>query len=387
MSPHVAFRRVLLTTISVAALAQIALSQDEKISTREDRAALVDYLIQKTIEREAFSEIKNERLGIDPIEEMKKYREEVVNSADEVELYYALQKLSNSRHDRHLYIQPLPGGPSLGDTFRKLPERLGFPKGTDRHAISLPVYFAVDFADPENPELFISGATVEHRHLIGARVGKFDGRAVPDVADAAKPYIHFSTLPKFWMEWAERLHRISSLFPPTWYASSEVMLTLERQDGTTFKADLSYELKESLRWPEEDSTRAEYKGFEKYSESDTFDVYQPVNGQRVILLDWHGFSNDLVKATDTLVHDADENEWLDYDLIIDCTRCVGGRYGAYAVQRLTSKRFKTTFGNLRLSDLAQSFVDRRIKGYEAWYAKNPELLAVSDSRRWQYEWL
>ena len=85
MSPHVSLERLLFAAIALAMLTQSALSQDETISTREDRAALVDYLIQKTIEREAFSEIKNRRLGIDPIEEMRKYREEVINAKDEVE--------------------------------------------------------------------------------------------------------------------------------------------------------------------------------------------------------------------------------------------------------------------------------------------------------------
>ncbi|MGD8540450.1 MAG: hypothetical protein PVI66_17190, partial [Candidatus Aminicenantes bacterium] len=73
-------------------------------STPEDRAALFDYLLAKTMERESFSLIKNRKLGLDVKKEMLRFREELIAADTDEKLYYALVKISNSRKDRHLKV-------------------------------------------------------------------------------------------------------------------------------------------------------------------------------------------------------------------------------------------------------------------------------------------
>ncbi len=74
------------------------------VSTPEDREALFEYLITKTLEREAFSEIKNRKLGLDVEAAMRAYRDEVIQAETDQELFYALVKMSNARRDRHLRV-------------------------------------------------------------------------------------------------------------------------------------------------------------------------------------------------------------------------------------------------------------------------------------------
>ncbi len=55
---------VAVSAISVVALLG-NLSAADDVGTREDRAALFDYLLTKTMERESFSPVKNQNLGLD----------------------------------------------------------------------------------------------------------------------------------------------------------------------------------------------------------------------------------------------------------------------------------------------------------------------------------
>ena len=80
------------------------------------RGALFDTIIARTERREAFSPIKNERLGFNPLAAMRALREDVVAADTETELYYALARLSHARRDRHLDLFLVPGGLTLPDS-------------------------------------------------------------------------------------------------------------------------------------------------------------------------------------------------------------------------------------------------------------------------------
>jgi hypothetical protein len=91
---------------------------------------------------------------------------------------------------------------------------------------------------------------------------------------------------------------------------------------------------------------------------------------------------------DYLIAYADSMNILDYDLIIDLTDSRGGSRGVYAIQRLSPQTFKTTFGNIRLSDMAADCVDRR----ENAYAKSQEFKdgnekETDDDGTWLINWL
>ncbi len=62
-------RRIPLSILSIFFISLSCTSptvEQEETGTREDRAALFDYLVKTTSERESFSPVKNEALGLDP---------------------------------------------------------------------------------------------------------------------------------------------------------------------------------------------------------------------------------------------------------------------------------------------------------------------------------
>ena len=82
----------------------------------------------------------------------------------------------------------------------------------------------------------------------------------------------------------------------------------------------------------------------------------PTREERAILLDWKGFVRSVRDDTDALIAYAQEHKLLACDVIVDTTGSGGGSYGAYVLARLSPRSFRTTFGNLRLSDLTPAFI-------------------------------
>ena len=71
----------------------------------------------------------------------------------------------------------------------------------------------------------------------------------------------------------------------------------------------------------------------------------------------------LLKDVDSLINFSERKNMLGYNLILDLTYTRGGSRGAYVVQRLSPLPFKTTFGNLRLSDITLPFIEDMNKEY------------------------
>ncbi len=99
-----------LTPLLVLLISSLPLALHADPGTREDRAALFDYLLEKTLERESLSPIKHETLGLDVEKEMRRYRDELLDADTDEKLYYALVKISNARKDRHLTVGLVEGG-------------------------------------------------------------------------------------------------------------------------------------------------------------------------------------------------------------------------------------------------------------------------------------
>ena len=90
---------------------------------------------------------------------------------------------------------------------------------------------------------------------------------------------------------------------------------------------------------------------------------------------------------DWLVDYAEENELLDYGLIFDATKARGGSKGAYAIQRLTPKPFKTTFGNVRISDVIEPFVEDRRRAFRRGAINDAGVSEVVGDGKWLMDWL
>ena len=108
----------------------------------------------------------------------------------------------------------------------------------------------------------------------------------------------------------------------------------------------------------------------------------------IVVLRWWDFEMDdlaLVQDINALMEYAEDEDLLDYDLIIDVTYSSGGSGGAFVIQRLVDRPFRTTFGNIRLSDLGQERVNRyRNRTADG---STPDIFGLNLSRSWLYDWV
>ena len=81
---------------------------------------------------------------------------------------------------------------------------------------------------------------------------------------------------------------------------------------------------------------------------------------------------------------AQREQILHYDVIIDVTDSGGGSWGAYAIQRLVDRPFRTTFGNVRLSDAGISRI-RRYQDRRPDYSQ-PDIFGLNLSGSWLIDW-
>ena len=82
---------------------------------------------------------------------------------------------------------------------------------------------------------------------------------------------------------------------------------------------------------------------------------------------------------------AEAEDLLDYNMIIDVIWSGGGRGGAYAIQRLVDQPFRTTFGNVLLSDLGEGKIlndlaRRRVN------TGQQEIYGLDLSGKWLVDW-
>ncbi len=347
--------------------------------TDEDRAALFDFLLEATLQREALSPIKQQHLQIDVETEMRKFRDDLISADSSESLLYALIKISNARRDRHLSVQPVDGG--------IWPARWG--AGQLPRTLQAPLRFAVDYGQSP-PDLFVgdyarnlSDFSESADVQCGDRLVKVNGRPLRAFAQEIEPYIRYSTRAAFWWELAEMASMRHFSIPPRFYRL-KITYVLERKDGSRYNLKLPYLDPDSIKWTQPDRPR--YKGFRLLQERDSFDFYRH-RSQAVILLDWHGFGSRLLEDIDWLAAHALQEGLLSHGVILDATRSGGGTRGAYALQRLSPKPFKTTFGNLRLSGITPQFVAERLQLHRSQQELEVEAHPSLDDGSRLAEWL
>ncbi len=345
--------------------------------SREDREALFDYIYEKTLQREAFSPVKEQKLDFDPREAMLALKEEVINASDDVELYYALQKLSASRRDRHLSIRKIKGG-------------LVLPEINTGVA---PIRFHPDYSKKREYFLFVAdlGKNI-NEHLkrstvprIGDRLIQVNGQPLKDYFNEARQYIRYSNTENLWRRFAYDLSEKGRQLPPSFY-QDQLTLTLKNEAGKNYTITLPYLAK--VDW-QHGRTLKDYPGYELAWKKESFHLYTPTDpNNRSLLLWWYGFRRDLPEATDYLIEYAEKHNLLDHDLIIDAIDSRGGSQGAYALARLSPVPFKTTGGNLKLSDITDDFIARYTDRYVARQnAMDGSTREAQDDGTWVMEWL
>ncbi len=355
----------------------------ERAGTPELRAALFDTILARTARREAFSPVKEAAMGYSPLMEMASIRDQFVAADTEAELYYALVRMSNARRDHHLAVTPVAGG-------------LRIEAGTPLQA---PVRVLADFTDLARPAFFVSA--VDHAALDGAAAGGrwmsgripspgdlvvgVDGRSILEFVEDFEPYIPYSsTHGRLWDLASIMTHRDPERLPPWLYDVREgLALELEAETGQRYSVTLPYLEPERVSLPFADAPL--YPGFATVLERQNFHVLLPDDGRPVVILRWLDFEDQLVADVADLIALAEERDLLGHTLIIDVTAGSGGSGGAYAIQRLVARPFKTTFGNIRLSDAGVRWVEERIaRGVDE---DAPVLDGWDLSGRWLVEWL
>jgi len=366
----------------------VLISHTSDVSSHGDRAALFDYILAKTLERESFSPVKNHKLDLNVVNEMQKYREELIEADTDEKLFYALLKISNARKDRHLNISLVKGGISPLRTAGVSKDRgIGGPEPIF-HA---PIRFSVDYGQPGHYFIFVSDLAQNIEKYtesavpeIGDMLAAINGQEIEEYRKSKEPYHRYSTVEGFWWQFALWIPQRSFQFPPSFYHET-ITLSLKKKDGRRYSIVLPYLSPEKIEW--RGTGEQHYPGFELLYSTETYDLYRASRGKKIILLDWYGFREDLVQDMDRLMDYAAEHELLDSAVIFDGTRSRGGSKGAYAIQRLCSKPFKTTLGNLRLSDIIPSFVDLKRMQYEFRKLLDIGVSETIDDGTWLMEWL
>ena len=359
--------------------------------TRADREALFDVIVAKIMAREAFSPIKNQRLGLSFPESLEAHRAAFIDANTDEELYWALVRLSNARHDRHLKVTAARGGIKVPRSYNRFDpdDYPGIEIDNDAPPVA-PIRFLPDFSkDPiaffvadlgTDTSVIEGGGQIE----IGDIVVSVNGSSFASYLEAIAPYRAHSTKENFWMRSAMDMNRKSTVLPKSMYGDT-LRIDLKKHDGAVYSVSAPYLPKETVVFQE--IGEAKYPGFKKILEAESFDTWRSTDGSKILLIRMHGFEDDLIAATDALLAYAKKKRLLDHDIVIDATRSGGGGRGAYLVQALTPKPFKITFGNLRLSDVTAEFIrDRREQFDRGEEFNDGEPETVGDPR-WLVEWL
>lgn len=354
------------------------------LGSSESREALFDSILAWTADRAAFSPVKNRTLGFDPLEAMAGLRQSVVEASSEEEFFYALHRVSNARRDRHLSVALVPGGLTL-DHEAGLP---AWDREEPPEPFSAPVRLLPDFSR-DHAGFFIadvaSGAGVDGPlPELGDGVISVNGRDPAALMEMARWYIRHSSIPGLRWKLAEALPLNTAILPPEFRGES-LELEVLKPDGSSVSFSLPYLDPEEMDWT--DWAEPAYPGFVLEFSNPTFDLYLPEDDRNLVLLLWHRFSSTLIEDVDRLMDFAQERGLLDRAVIFDATRSGGGSLGAYAVQRLQPKPFKTTFGTLQISDVIEPFVAERRAAFEnrrVYDGAGPETV---DDGTWLLDWL
>ena len=324
---------------------------------------LFDEIIEKTERREAFSEVKEETQSYSALGAMKDLRSEFVAAKTEADLFFALVKLSNARRDRHLSVNPVDGG-------------LAVPEMPNLVA---PVLVLPDFSDLNDPQFFVARVGMDlSSPEPGDRIVGVNGRTTTEYVEEFTQWIRHSTPYGLYWHMARELPMMVRGVPPNLY-SDALNLTLEDAAGDHYEVSLPYGDPDTHTVGPE----PEYPGFETVLERENFRVH--VNeDERIVLLQWFDFEFSLIQDVMDLMELAERDELLDFDMVIDVRGSSGGSHGAYAIQRLVDRAFRTTYGNVRLSDAGEALIER-FQNMEIDESA-PDIFGLNLSRSWLRDW-
>lgn len=338
------------------------------------REALFEEIVDLTMAREAWSPYKNKVNGVSYPDAFEPFREEFIAAETDEELFYAITRLSNARFDSHLSVTPIEGG-------------LAIESGP---AVVAPIRLMFDFSKRE-PTLFVADFGVDLSDIeggkqlsVGDRVLTINGVAAADYVSNARLYYQASTDGSFKMRFARSANAKSSLLPSTFYRD-RFDLVLKSRRGRKYSVSAPYKEQADVEFRGIGEQR--YPGFERVLDFTSFDFYRATDDRKIVVFDWYGFRDDVVEAMDAVMVYAKREELLDHDVIWDGTQSRGGGRGAYAIQRLQPKPFKTTFGNVRISDVIPLFIAERKEQFDRRQTMSDGSPELVGDPAWLMDWL
>jgi len=345
------------------------------VKTVTDREALFEKLVTLTMMREAWSPVKNKKYKVSYPKAFEAVRPDFISAQNDSDLYFAIVKFSNLRNDRHLYVRPTKGGLT--------------PKFAS-HAIA-PIKFLPDYGDNSVvPDFFVADIAknianwdLSGKLSIGDRLISINGEKIGDYVKRTAPYYRGSTPNGFFWRYAQSLNRRSNDMPAHWYGE-RFKVTLKPKSEPPYTISLPYLARNEVNF--QNLGGQVYHGFKKVLDQEAFSLWRPQNVKsKILILQWHGF-DDTIQSVNVLMDYAEKEGLRDFDIIFDATRSSGGKLGAYVLQHIQPKDFKTTFGNLRLSDLVSKNLDKWIKKVDKKIVRKTIIKGV-DNGRWLKQWL
>ncbi len=348
------------------------------VGTAEQRATLADTILARTARREAFSVPKETSQGFSPLADMAAWRDTLIAADSEEKLFYAILRMSNARRDRHLAVALVPDGirPEFTDGLD------GEGGVTTLPPRQVPIKIMADFAEPGRTWFIADVAEGVDGPTPGNRVTAINGKPVASYADAIRPYLRASSREGSLWRVAETMTVRTAEIPAAFY-SDDFRIDVESDSGSATYT-FPWLAADSIVW--RNLSEPAYPGFTSKLKTGTYDLLVPDDGRPVLILIWHGFRETLVQDVDTLVAIGQRSGWLNHAMIVDATRSRGGSLGAYAVQRLQPKPFKTTFGTVRISDIVPLMMAERAGEFAQGQVLDAGASEAMDNGRWQQEW-
>ena len=380
----------LLAVVVVVLLLAVFDEPEQRDGMQALREALFEELVEMTLRREAFSPIKNKRLGLDFATRSEALRDDFIAAGTDVELLRAILRLSNLRRDGHLRVVEIAEG-------------LRYPPYT---YVRAPIRFAVDYGDADRPFLFVSdlgqdvadGAFGANPRYGDELVG-VNGRSLAEHLALMRLYIAASSDARLWLEYAVNLSSYRTDFDPALFADGEVTYALQTAEGGRYSITLPYVPPDSIEWSGNARnpsvrglphrypldhlfagwlTKKSYPGFSRMMTTASFSVYKLDDPDaKVLLIENHQFKKELEDDVRRLVRYALSHDLLSHDVIWDLTSSRGGSKGWVLLRTLASRPFQSTLGNVRISDIIPRFIAYRID----WRAPD------DDATQWMRQWL
>ncbi|MFO1092404.1 MAG: hypothetical protein U0992_03695 [Planctomycetaceae bacterium] len=238
------------------------------------------------------------------------------------------------------------------------------PEGlaVDATEYSSGIEFAPDFEQLDARVFCVQRVAHEVQRIDGApQVGDvivaINGQTLVEFDRIVGPYLLYSTL--YGRAWA--LARALGSQPAWWPTAlnrGETTYRLRNPERGEYEIRQPGLKADDVSWPSLPSRT--FPGFTVSLSLPSFDLYRSAPGRNIVAFDWKGFTKDnLVDDLAQLVAYSSGNELLDHDVIVDFTRSRGGSDGVLALQVLVGQPFKTTFGDLRISDVIDPFIASR----------------------------